>query len=221
MKRRYLVASLVLISLIFSSDFVFSQSTPEQLETQKRLNEVESKRTSSATSSSTRNSAAKVSFLEGTISFASNSLLILATDNGAKMIATNDSTKFLNLDSKGKKLIGFGDLKISETIMVLGLSPETGKGTAKLIVRDQNPKIKYFSLLGKIIEVKETTLKIGDYKTPSLDNSDISLSPTTVLKKKSKNLTPDQLTINDSLIVTGSINEKNNLLATDIFILSN
>lgn len=220
MKYRFLLSLLFTTGVLLAPSFAFSQSSPEQLEIQKRLNEVESKRSSSVSADSTEKRFIQITFLEGTISSTSNSQLILTTPNGPKVIYTSDSTKFLNFDSKGKKLIGFGDLKLSEIVMVIGLPKEAGKGIATYIIRDQNQKTKFFTLLGTSSEVKESVLTLNDFKNSNLPISKINLPPTTVVKKNSKTLGIDDVKSKDSTVVTGSIDDKGSLSATDIFIFS-
>lgn len=209
------VVSLLTLSLL-APTIIVSQSSQEQLETQKRLNEVESKRATQSATASTQKKTMEISFVEGVISSASNSIAIISTNSGVKTIYTNDSTKFLNFDSKGKKLIGFGDLKIGQTIMVVGLSKDGTFGTAKLVVRDDNQKTKSFSLQGRVFENKESSLTLKNFQRDSLPLTTITISSSTTLKKGGKSVAASSLKQNQSIVVTGTIDDKGILFASEI-----
>lgn len=215
MKKAFLII-LLLSNGLTLPQLVFSQSTTEQLEIQKRLNELESKRTTSSATDSAQKKTTEITFIEGSINSVANSVVMVSAPNGNKTIVTNDSTKFYNLDSKGKKLIGFGDLKIGETIMIIGLAPEASKGSAKIILRDQNPKTKFFSLLGKKAEVKDNILTLADFSRKDLPSTKITIASNTIIKKAGKNINLEKLTNEANLVSVGTIDDKGNLLATEL-----
>ncbi len=217
--KKLLLTFLVLLAILVLPTTSFSQTTQE-VETQKRLNEVESKRaTSSATtSSSTKNES--LTFVEGFVTATNPSVLYISTDSGNKTIYANDSSKFINLDSKGKKLIGFGDLKIGETVMIVGVPREAAAGTATLVIRDQNAKPKYFSILGKFSEVKDTTVTLKNFSREDLPTSKFTLTTSSLIKKSGKNSTIDQLKQNDKVVVTGTIDDKGTLVASEIQVIN-
>lgn len=215
--KRLLLISSVLVVLLLIPTFALAQSTPEDLETQKRLNEVEAKRaTSSATDSAAQKNLGEITYIEGTIVSTGASVLVFSTTTGSKTIYTNDVTKFINLDGKGKKLIGFGDLKIGESIMVVGLPSAAGSGSAKLIIRDQNLKPKYFSSLSRVAEIKDSVVTVKGYSREDLPSNKVATNSTTTVKKSGSTLTLDNLKVNDKVVVTGTIDEKGTLTASEI-----
>lgn len=218
MKNYLSFLAIAIIGVLLAPNIVLSQSTPEQLETQKRLNEVEINRASSEASVSAKKTSTATAFLEGSISSKTNSVIVLSSSSGVKTISTSDSTKFINIDSKGKKLIGFGDLKIGETILLVGLSPQGASGVAKIVVRDQNQKPKYFSLFGKNQELKDNVLTLKNSFQSNSTTSKVQLGASTVFRKNSKNITLEQVALDERLVVTGTIDEKGNLNSSEVLI---
>ena len=131
-----------------------------------------------------------------------------------KIVYTTDSTKFLNLDSKGKKLIGFGDLKLGEKILLIGLPKGSASGTAKIIVRDQNPKTKNFSFLGKVLETSESSITLNNFNQKELPATKINIAQDTIIKKSNKDIKISELKVQDKVVLTGNIDEKGTLMAT-------
>ena len=70
----------------------------------------------------------------------------------------------------------------------LNLSKESASGTARLIVRDQNPKPNNFSFLGKITEISESSLSLSNFTQKELPATKVSLAPSTVIKKSGKTI---------------------------------
>ena len=137
MTKKLLVILFLVVCLIVPS-IARGQSSPEELQTQKRLNEIEAKRATQSATTSAKKQTGEISFVEGAITSATNPILIVSTNSGNKIVYTTDSTKFLNLDSKGKKLIGFGDLKLGEKILLIGLPKGSASGTAKIIQMEED-----------------------------------------------------------------------------------
>ncbi len=203
----FLVVSLVLPSI------AQGQSSPEELQTQKRLNEIEAKRATQSATASAKKQNSEISFVEGFITSSSNPVLVISTNSGNKIVYTTDSTKILNLNSAGKKLIGFGDLKLGEKILLIGLPKESASGTAKIIVRDQNPKPKNFSFLGKVAEVSESSLTLSNFTQKELPTTKVSIAPSAVVKNNSKTIKTLDLKTQDKIVLTGTIDDKGALFA--------
>ena len=219
MIRKLVILIFLSLGLFLSAALpIFSQSTPEQLEIQKRLNEVESKRATSSVTTSAKKQGSVISFIEGGVISASNGVLFISTRSGTKIIYTSDSTKFLNLSTSGKKLIGFGDLKIGETILIMGVPEDSATGMAKLVVRDQNQKLKFFSVLGKISEITETTLTLKDWQRTDLPTLKIAITASTTVMKGNTTITFSKLKPDDQLTVTGTIDDKGNPVASNILV---
>src|SRR3990172_5838630 len=134
MKKHLIFFTIVTIGVLLTPRLVLSQSSAEELQTQKRLNEIEAKRATQSATTSAEKQNSEISFMEGVITSSTNPTLVISTNSGNRVVYTNDSTKILNLDSKGKKLIGFGDLKLGEKILLIGLPKGAVTGTARLIV---------------------------------------------------------------------------------------
>lgn len=217
-----MIRSILLLTItlfVLSKPFVaFSQSSQEELETQKRLNEVESKRATSSATSSANKKPPTITFVEGVIHSANNSVIVLSTESGNKMIYTNDSTKFINIDANGKKLIGFGDLKIGETVSVVGLPKEKGSGTAKVVVRDNRIKTGYFSTIGKVSEITETDITLKNF-SGDLPSKKLNFTANSVVKKDSEVILLKDLKTGDKVVASGTIDEKGSLLVSEILLL--
>ena len=215
MKKTILTIALFLFFV--APTVVLSQSSAEELQTQKRLNEIEAKRATQSATVSAKKQNSEISFVEGTLTSSTNPTLVVSTNSGNKVVYTTDSTKFLNFDSKGKKLIGFGDLKLGEKILIIGLPQESASGTAKIIVRDQNPKPNNFSFMGKISEVSETTLTLNNFAQKELPVTKVGTTSSTVIKKANKTVKPTDFKVADKVVLTGTIDDKGTLLAQEIF----
>ena len=220
MNKVALTSFLFLLLILISPLSVFSQSSQEELETQKRLNEVESARTSSSGSSSPEKKPITISYIEGVVNSGANSTLLLDSKNGPKAIYTNESTKFVNIDASGKKLIGFGDLKEGETIMVIGLSGESGKGSAKIIVRDQRTRQRYFSLLGRAAELSAANFSVKDYKRDDMPKQKLIFGESLKVKKGKETVSKTELKENSKVVAVGIVDEKGSLTATEILLLN-
>ena len=211
---KQLLTTLFLLTFLIVPSIARGQSSPEELQTQKRLNEIEAKRATQSATVSAKKQPGEISFVEGTITSSTNPVLVISTKLGNKIVYTNDSTKFLNLDSKGKKLIGFGDLKLGEKILLIGLPQESASGTAKIIVRDQNPKPNNFSFIGKISEVSDTTLTLNNFAQKELPTTKVGVSSSTVIKKSGKTIKVLDLKVQDKVVLTGTIDDKGTLMAS-------
>lgn len=189
------------------------------VEIQKRLNEVEANRASgSATTSADKKSS--YSFVEGTIVSTSTPVLVIETALGPKTIYGYESTKYINIDNSGKKLIGFGDLKIGEKILVIGPSRESSSGVSKMIVRDTSSKVHGFALLSKFAETKDNALYLKDFNRGDLAVIKVGLKTETLIKQSGKNISPEQLKLNQALVTVGTIDDKGNLIASESLVLN-
>lgn len=211
-----LILLLVLVGLVLPNLAV--AQTAEEIETQKRLNQVDAQRSTSSATASADKKGSQISFVEGVVTSVTNPVIIISTASGSKLIYTNDSTRFINFDPKGKKLIGFGDIKIGEAILVVGTPAESAAATSKLIIRDQNPKPKYFSLIGKISEIKDPNLTLNSLTRTDLPTTKSSTTTTTLIKRSGKPVSLTDLKAQDKTVTTGTIDDKGNLIISEILI---
>ena len=218
MKRIFFTVLLGLNLILFSTTFVFSQDNAEE-----RLNQIEAKIATKGANTATQASKARnqktISFVEGSVVANSGSILTVSSEGNTKTIYTTDSTKFINIDSTEKKLIGFGDIKVNDTILVVGVPQVSSVGTAKLIIRDQNKIVKAFSMIGKISELKDNLLVLSHFSRTDLPNQNISLtSETAITAAKNKILDRTSLVTGQLAIVSGIIDDKGSFLVRQIFL---
>lgn len=213
---KFYLALFLFVFFLVGPKFVSSQSTPDQIETQKRLNEVEANRLTPQASRSATKKVNEITFAKGTVTSVTKPLLFITTHRGSKTVMTNDGTKFINFDSKGKKLIGFGDLKNGESILVIGLSADQAIGTAKIIVRDQTTKPNYFSLFGRNQEFKDNSLFLKDLIRQDLDLTKVTISTSTKYYKNKIETDIKSLSLGEKLALVGTIDEKGNLVTEEI-----
>lgn len=223
MKKLILIALINFSLVLLSVTLVFSQNSDLNNNAEVRLQQIETKRASESANTTTQGSKTKdqktISFIEGSVIAASGATLTVSSENGTKIVYTSDSTKFINFDSTGKKLIGFGDIKINDTIMIVGVSQISGNGSARMVIRDQNRITKTFSLFGKINNLTENTLILSHFTRTDLPNHSISLTNETIISS-SKNKILDRTTLvpGTRAVVAGTIDEKGNFLSKAIFL---
>lgn len=205
MKKFFLFSLITLAALIVPSQ-AFSQDNVSN--SQKRIEEIQTKVATG--SANTQNDS---TFIEGQIVALKAPTIIISTSNGSRIVYTSDNTQSFNINSTGKKHIGIGDLKVGNVIMVLGLPGTTNSGTAKFIVRDTTKQIATFSILGKIVNTKSSTLTLQDLSRSDFPATSITLSKDTVIKASdNKDLTSTGLQKGDELIAAGTIDSKGNLV---------
>lgn len=200
-----LAASLILAPAVFSADDAHLQQIENKVAT-----------SGSVATGSAQPKVKAVTYTEGALIAVNTSVLFLDTKTGTKTVYTTDSTKFFSLDSSGKKLIGLGDLKLGDNLVILGLNPSEVSGIAKFVVRTSVGVNKSFSLLGKVAEVHDTTLSLADFN--GLNPTPISLTlPTNVSfapESRVKNVA--SLKKDDKLVVVGTVDAKGTLTAQQI-----
>ncbi len=200
--KSFALLVITLITLVLPQT-AFSQTTQERLEQVK-----------AATTSAEKSKNLTVTFIEGVIRTIDKAIVI-DTASGSRFIYFTDSTRFINFDSTGKKPIGIGDLKIGETIMVVGLNPSTNSGVAKFIIRDQVKQLTSFSLFGKIKTASSTNLTLST--SSELDPVNLLLNSDTVIKTNAdKTILPAELQTNDQLALAGIIDSKGSLVTKTI-----
>lgn len=218
MKNFFALVILILAAILLTSSHTFAQSATEE-----RLKQVEARIATEGSKTATQSSKTKshkaISFIEASVVASSGSVLTISADKNIKTIYTIDSTKFINIDSNGKKLIGFGDIKINDTILVVGVPQGSSVGTAKLIIRDQNKIVKAFSMIGKVSELKDNLLTLAHFSRTDLPNQNISLtSETAITATKNKTLDRNSLAPRQTAVVSGTIDDKGSFLAKQIFL---
>lgn len=217
--KRFLLLIVIFLSALIYADNVFSQSSVTD-ETKKKLQEIEQRAatTNPVATSSASKAGSTITFASGNITNLQSPNLLMTTIEGTKSIYTTDNTKFYNIDSLVSKLIGFGDLKLGDNVFVIGLAPTTNSGTAKVVVRDNSPFVKTFSLLGKVRDLTATSLLLNNYNNPNLTPNTLTLNADTLLldSKGSKLITSEILT-GDKVVVVGTIDDKGTLLAKEIY----
>ncbi|HEY4695031.1 MAG TPA: DUF5666 domain-containing protein [Candidatus Nanoarchaeia archaeon] len=216
MTKKLLATSLIMFSVLITPKLAFSQDFSENA--QKRLEEIEAKAataSTTATSSATKKEG-EVSFVEGTVAAINGTAFLVNTDEGSRLIYTTDNTKYFNIDPSGKKLIGFGDIKVGETIMVLGLSSQSNSGTARIIVRDTVKQITTFSVLGKVVEVKDPSLTLENLLSADLPALTLTTSTDTKIQSGEKTIALIDLKAGDRVVAAGTIDDKGNFVVKTI-----
>ncbi len=216
-KRLSLALLIFVLTVLINPLTSYSQTSSSQ---DYRLQQIDklSATASSQVATSSAKASKSITFLEGSITSISGSTIFLSTNTGTKMVYTSDSTKFLNLDSSGKKLIGISDLRSGDNLEVIGPSPQTNSGSAKIIVRDQTNQIKNFGLFGQVSEINPTTLKLSNFTRSDLPVLQITLnSDTTFVEANNQNLKLADITAKNLVVVAGYFNDKNNLITTQVF----
>lgn len=224
MKTTILLFTLVTSLTLVTSNKVFSQTTSTSGNTDIRLQQIENKTSTESSKVATTSATPKlnsISFLDGKVLTISSSVLVLDCENGTKAIYTTDSTKFINLDSSGKKLIGFGDLKIGDTIQVLGLNPAESTGTAKIIVRSSVINgSNTFSLIARISDISEGLINLKNYTRDDLALIKVSYDSSVLINSGSKTLKITDLKPNNKVVTAGTIDNKGTLLAKEILVFN-
>lgn len=224
--KKYLTTSLIIFSLILVSKptNIFSQNDNLSESQQYRLEQIEKKQatqTSTAATSSAKTKNQTITFVEGQITATGVTSLYVDTKHGTKVIYTSDTTKFLNLDSIGKKLIGVSDLKVNDKIYIIGLSKLAVSGSAKIIIRDQTKPIRNFSFLGRISEITDKNLKLANFTRDDLPSINLLLtSETKVTNSRQEILKLINLKVSDKILASGFFDDKNNLVTAAIFKIS-
>lgn len=223
MKIFCVIVTIFLAVLIYADD-VFSQTPASGDTTKERLQEIESRTSTSsnntATSSATR-SASTITFVAGSVTTLNSPNLIITTEAGSKLIHTTDNTRFYSLEAGVQKLIGFGDLKALDQIMVIGLSPNSVNGSAKLVVRDNSTATKTFAQIGRLKEIGTNTLTISSFSNSSVSPFIVSFSSNTLVSNgKNSTLAAADLQTGDPLIVAGLIDSKNTLITREVYRLT-
>ena len=223
MKKPVFLAIIVLSFSLTSATIVFSQNTPDA--TQTRLQQIENKTATQganlASASVQTKKARTISFIQGTVIGSGGRIISIDTSNSVRTVFTSDSTKFINLDSSGKKLIGFGDIKGGDTLLVIGLPSTSVSGSAKIVVRDQTKSTKTFAQLGQVLNNKDNTLVIADIFRTDIPNLSLSL-PKEAVVSADKNQTLDQtlLTAGRKLVAAGIVDDKGLYIIKRIFVLN-
>mgnify|MGYP001599369760 CR=1 FL=1 len=223
MKKLILIALINFGLVLVSVTLVFSQNSDLNNNAEVRLQQIETKRASESANTTTQGNKAKdqktISFTEGSVIAASGTTLTVSSENGTRIVYTSDSTKFINFDSTGKKLIGFGDIKINDTIMIVGVSQISGNGSARLVIRDQNRITKTFSLFGKINNLMENTLILSHFTRADLPNHSLSLTNETIISStKNKTLDRTSLVPGTAAIISGIVDEKGTFFSKAVFL---
>lgn len=220
MKKSLFLSLVFLFLVVINPGLSFSQDTQSQSE-QYRLQQIEKQQATKSATVATASATTKsqtISFVDGQITAINSAVILLETKFGTKIIYTADSTKFFNLDSSGKKLIGLGDLKAGDTIYTIGLTQLTNSGSAKIIVRDQTKAVRNFSLIGKIASATDKDLKLDDFNRSDLPSLLLTFSSKTkVTNSRQQTLKPTDLKADYKIVASGFFDEKNNLVAATIF----
>lgn len=205
--------------ILFSGGVVFSQENLDE-----RVKEIETKIATASSKAATESSKAKsqrtISFIEGVVVVNSGGILTLSSESRTKFIYTIDSTKFINIDSSGKKLIGLGDIKVNDSVLVVGVAQVASSGTAKLVIRDQNKNSRTFSLIGKVSELKDTSLALSHFSRTDLPNINLVLTGETVVSgAKNKALDRTSLVAGAQVVASGNIDDKGTFVSKQIFLV--
>lgn len=216
--RKILFFSLISIFFTLSVSLAVAQDN-----SQDRVKDIENRRATSsptvATDSSKTKQASNISFIEGTVSAINGTILIVETNLGTKTIYTVDSTRYFILDQNGKKLSGFGEIKVNDKILIIGLPLSAQNGTAKIIVKDLTKQAKNFSVVGKIAEVKESSLVLQNFARADLPKISLTLaSGVSIISPNKNQLKVTSLSVNDPIVASGTIDEKGNLNVLQIFV---
>jgi hypothetical protein len=218
--KKILILGLIVFLTLSMGQEVKSQDFSENA--RKRLEEIESKTATAAartaTASAEQEVTSNISFLEGTVAAINGTAFLLNTRLGSRIIYTVDSTKYFHIDTSGKKLLGFSDIKVSNTIMVLGLSPQTNSGTAKIVVRDTVKALPTFSILGDIVDNKGTSLTVGNISRRDLPPLTLVLNSDTKIQAGEKSLPSTALKKGDRIVAAGTVDDKGNLVTKTILI---
>lgn len=220
MKNFFALVILILATILLTSSHTFAQSATEE-----RLKQVEARIATEGSKTATQSSKTKshkaISFIEASVVASSGSVLTISADKNIKTIYTTDSTKFINIDSSEKKLIGFGDIKVNDTILVVGVPQGSSVGTAKLIIRDQNKIVRAFSMIGRVSELKDNLLALAHFSRTDLPNQNINLTnDTAIVTNKSKPLNRTSIIPKAQAIVSGAIDDKGTFLSKQIFLIN-
>ena len=117
----------------------------------------------STTSSNLKKSSAvfKKTHVWGTVKTITDTSITIETNQGSlKTVFTDDFTKFFSIDTAGRSTIKLADLKVGDRVSVVGVSKDDSSGTAKFIVRKNNPSAKRHAILGKVKTVSTSSLTL-------------------------------------------------------------
>lgn len=219
MKRRLVFVILILSLIILVKPLsIYSQTSSSQDYRLQQIEKLSATASTQPATSSAKPNNTSLTFISGNLSSVSGSTIFLSTDGGIKLIYTSDSTKFYNFDASGKKLIGIGDLKSGDSVNVIGLSPQTNSGSAKIVVRDQTIQVKNFGLIGKVSDINPSTIQLSNMTRTDLPIFHATInSDTTVTNASKQNLKSTDILANDLVVIAGYFDDKNNLITKQIF----
>lgn len=201
------VIILGILTFVLTVQPIFGQGNSFVQNAQDQLNQIEARQATASASISTTT----FTFREGVVSSLQGNLFTLQTSSGNVLVYTTDSTKFIQIDTGSKKLIGFSDLKLGDILMVLGLVKNSASGTAKFITRDSTKSVKTFSLFGLVNSVSAKTITINNFNNPNLPVLSLNLdSNLTVTSEKGTPVTNKDLTTKDKIVLTGTIDNQGN-----------
>ncbi len=221
MKKKLLTIIFFLSPLILGSALVNSQTSQSQEYRLEQVEKLSATASSKVATSSAKTKSHSISFTGGTVISIASNVVYLATKEGTKTIFTSENTFYYNIDSAGKKLIGIGDLKTGDNIDVVGISAQTSSGSAKIIVRDQTKVTKNFSLIGKVLEINATSLKVGSLTRVDLPTITTTLNnETTFANSRSSSLKISDILVNDKIALAGYFDDKGSLITKQIFKIS-
>ena len=221
MKKKLLTIIFFLSPLILGSALVNSQTSQSQEYRLEQIEKLSATASSKVATSSAKTKSHSISFTGGTVISIASNVVYLATKEGTKTIFTSENTFYYNIDSAGKKLIGIGDLKTGDNIDVVGISAQTSSGSAKIIVRDQTKVTKNFSLIGKVLEINATSLKVGSLTRVDLPTITTTLNnETTFANSRSSSLKISDILVNDKIALAGYFDDKGSLITKQIFKIS-
>lgn len=216
-----IILTTFFLLLISNPITIFSESDSLSESQQYRLEQIEKKQATATNVVATSSAESKnqtITFIEGQIIALKESSIFVDTKKGTKFIYTNDTTKFFNLDSSGKKLIGLVDLKINDKIYIIGLSQLTVSGSAKIIIKDQTKVIKNFSVFGRASEITEKNIKLANFTRDDLPNFVLTFSgETKITNSRQEVLKISNLKTTDKILTSGFFDDKNNMIVISIF----
>lgn len=222
MKQLFLILFLIINILILTApSLVNSQTSQSQEYRLEQIEKLSATASSKVATISSKTKSPSSSFTSGSVVAIANGVIFLNTKAGTKTIYTSENTFYYNIDSTGKKLIGVGDLKTGDNIDVVGISAQTNSGGAKIVVRDQTKVTKNFSLIGNVLEINATSLKVGSLTRFDLPTITSTLNNETAFaNNRSSSLKISDILVNDKIALAGYFDDKGSLITKQVFKIS-
>lgn len=149
-----------------------------------------------------------------------NNFEVKTRENKTAFVSTDDQTKYFQYTKGKKKEVKFEDLPLGEFVIALGYKNNQNVLTAKRVIGyDQSPiafdKVSFF---GDVQSIEKTTFTVNN--PHSKDSKTVKIMAKTRYSAKESDFKLANLQEGDRLVVVGTTNEKGQMEAIQIHLVS-